>query len=63
METNWLCKLMVKSEIWGMITIFLLLLFTNVFYRQDYARNKEAVQKMLIDLVCMVNIKAEKARA
>mmetsp|Transcript_38042 Transcript_38042/g.82861 ORF Transcript_38042/g.82861 Transcript_38042/m.82861 type:complete len:111 (+) Transcript_38042:30-362(+) len=29
---------------------------------RDFNSNKEAVQKMLIDLVCAVNIKAEKAR-
>lgn len=29
----------------------------------DYSFNKEAVEKMLIDFVCTVNIKADKARA
>mmetsp|Transcript_11210 Transcript_11210/g.17065 ORF Transcript_11210/g.17065 Transcript_11210/m.17065 type:complete len:111 (+) Transcript_11210:58-390(+) len=30
---------------------------------KDFNSNKEAVEKMLIDFVCNVNVKAEKARA
>lgn len=55
------CKLKMKSEICSKFSASFM--FVILAFRRDFNAHKDAVQKMLIDLVCNVNIKVDKARA